>query len=137
MPCGNLYTEKRLKLAVISMLFVEQGHLVKFLLDQELVRSWHSSAVLDGPYRKLCTFLGVAKFRDKPVRLPRGLWLSAAAVLRGVAAAVLRWDRRSRDTAAGICTNTTFTGRQPGTEDQSRFLLSLFLFFPFVFINVT
>lgn len=113
-PVGICTPKTDLKLAVISMLFVEQGHLVKFLLGQELVRSWHSSAVLDGPYRKLCTFLGVAKFRDKPVRLPRGLWLSAAAVPRGVAAAVLRWD-----TAAGICTNTTFTGRQPGTEDQS------------------
>lgn len=39
MPCGNLYTQNRLKLAIISMLFVEQGHLVKFLLGQELVRA--------------------------------------------------------------------------------------------------
>lgn len=52
------------KTAVILMLFVEQGHLVKFLLGQELVRSWHSSAVLDGYYRKLYTFLGVIKFCD-------------------------------------------------------------------------
>lgn len=55
----------RLKLAVISKLFVEQGHLVKFLLGQELVRSWHSSAVLDGYDRKLYTLLGVIKFWDK------------------------------------------------------------------------
>lgn len=42
------------------------GSSCKVPLGPRACQSWHSSAVLGGYYRKLCTFLGVIKFQEKP-----------------------------------------------------------------------